>query len=178
MVELAIKIEIDVLKKPIGKQDHYPACYGGINFYKFNKNDSVNISKNIISKKNLSIILSNSLLFWTGITRSADTILKKQNSNHKKNTKILNEIRDITMNVKKLFEYKKLDIEGLGKQMDRSWKLKKNLANGITNNKLEAAYSIALKNGAIGGKILGAGGGGFILFIAKKKIPYSDRKES
>lgn len=178
----ACKIEIDHCKEPIGKQDQYAATYGGINLICFRPDDTVivnrvNCSLEIIDELNKSI-----LLFFTGITRSASTTLLDQNLNMDIPYK-----RDI---IKKMIElaYKMKDqlengnLSNFGKMLDENWKLKASLTSNITNSQINRWYKIGLENGALGGKILGAGNGGFLMFFApsschkKIKLALNDLK--
>ena len=178
--ELAYKasqIEIKILKKPIGIQDYYPAVYGGLRYYKFKDNNQIEISKNLISNRQFSILSKSILVFWSGVTRSADKILKKQNLKSKTNKLILDELKSLTNEVSYMFYNKRLKVKVLGEKMDEAWKLKKRLSSGITNKLINIAYNTAKKNGAYGGKILGAGGGGFLLLIADNSCHKEIEKE-
>ena len=178
--ELAYKasqIEIKILKKPIGIQDYYPAVYGGLRYYKFIDNDQIEISKNLISNRQFSIFSKSILVFWSGVTRSADKILNKQNLKSKTNKLMLDELKSLTNEVSYMFYNKRLKIKLLGEKMDEAWKLKKRLSTGITNKLINIAYNNAKKNGAYGGKILGAGGGGFLLLIADNSCHKKIEKE-
>tara|TARA_Y100001970_G_scaffold149443_1_gene183385 strand:+ start:25507 stop:26499 length:993 start_codon:yes stop_codon:yes gene_type:complete len=169
LAEIAAKIEINILKKPIGKQDHYPAALGGFNYYKFLKNDRV-ISKKIdINNKEINNIFDNLLTFWTGKTRDAEKVLKEQNKNYKKNNNNLNEIKKITDLTFLDYRKKNMNISLLGNAIHNSWILKKQLAKNISYPKINYLYNLALKEGAYGGKISGAGAGGFLNLIVPKK---------
>ncbi len=163
----ACHIEIDILKKPIGKQDQYIAAYGGFQYIQFNSDESVYVDP-IICLSDTKFNLGNKLLlFYTYKTRSADPILAKQTKNLTtsaikrktmgKMVKIAWEMRETLRNN---------DIHSFGKQLHENWILKRKMAEGVTNDQIDRWYSVALKNGAVGGKILGAGGGGFLLFYA------------
>lgn len=169
--ELAINacdIEIRKCHKPIGKQDQYAAAYGGLNFIEFNSNGEVNVSPIIIKQNKLEELEDNLLLMYTGITRSADLVLKDQNNNISKGMSAATS--DLKLMVELAKELKKSltegDINKFGEILDENWNLKKKLSKQISNPKIEQWYNLGKKNGAIGGKILGAGGGGFLLFYA------------
>jgi D-glycero-alpha-D-manno-heptose-7-phosphate kinase len=162
----ACQIEIDILNEPIGKQDQYAAAYGGINCIRFDKDETVSVNPIICKKETKDFFNKNLLLFYTGITREACEVLSDQ----KKNT--INKINNL--NSMKLFieDFKKILSEGknlpqIGKMLNESWMLKKGMSDKISNKFIDDKYKIALENGAIGGKVLGAGGGGFLLFFCE-----------
>lgn len=168
----ACNIEIDILGEPIGKQDQYIVAYGGFQFIQFNKDGAVYIDPVICGKRTKEGLQNNFMLFYTGMTRRANTILseQKENSSGKK----INELRvlkELAYRSKKILETDKT-LDEFGHLLDESWKVKKSLAAGITNPKIDGLYNAAKKAGALGGKILGAGGGGFLLLyvpVTKKK---------
>jgi len=157
----ACDIEINICKKPIGKQDQYIAAYGGFCEIKFLKDDTVVVTKIPISDSNRRTFSSNLSLFFTGITRKSSSILIEQKQNIDKNINDLDIIKSfakISMNHILNDEYEKI-----GYLLNESWNIKKKLSSNISNPVLDNMYSKAIDNGAIGGKILGAGGGGFLL---------------
>ncbi len=169
LAEEASHIEINILKRPVGKQDHYSAAYGGLNIFKFNSNETVNVNK-IQLNNNISKNINNSLIsFWTGISRNSSNILKKQKKNSLKNTRQLIKLRDQVMETKNILIKKDYKIEQLGMLMTEGWRIKKNLTNNISNRKLDKIYNEAINSGSLGGKLAGAGGGGFFLFVCKKE---------
>ncbi len=168
IAKTASNIEMNILKKPIGKQDHYAAAIGGLNYFKFNDDETVNI-KNIKSTY-LKKIFNNSLFFWTGDSRHAEDVLSDQGKNKNRNIKNLKLLRDLSNKYKENNNFKLLSINKFASDLKQSWILKKQLSNKITNTKIEKAYNIALDNGALGGKILGAGNGGFLFVIANNKF--------
>ena len=173
------KLEIDILKCPIGKQDQYAAVFGGMKLYTFNTNDTVAIESIEISQNEISKLYSNLHLVFTGIMRKSSTILSEQNKNTEANIEHLKEMSNMPIDLKKIIEKK--EYRKLGKYLDTAWKYKKHLANGITNMEINELYEQGIKNGALGGKLLGAGGGGFILFYVppeKKDFFISNIKKS
>jgi D-glycero-alpha-D-manno-heptose-7-phosphate kinase len=162
----ACKIEIDILKKPIGKQDQYIAAYGGLEYIQFNADDSVYVDPIICLSQTKREVEKNLLLFYTGITRSADPILSKQNQNMKSHTKQQAMKTMVTYADKLRRDLNKNNSSSFGTLLHKNWLLKKNMADGISTPHIERLYTLAKKNGAIGGKLLGAGGGGFLLFYA------------
>lgn len=163
----AANIEMNILNKPIGKQDHYAAAIGGFNYFKFMKDESVLIKK--INSIFLKKIFDNSLFFWTGDSRNAEDVLSDQLKNKNKNSENLSKIKDLSDKYKKIYKLKLFSIKQFATDLNFSWNLKKKLSGKISNDKIDKAYETALINGASGGKILGAGNGGFLLIIANKK---------
>lgn len=168
IAEIACKIEIDILNEPIGKQDQYISAVGGITEFKFNSDNSVGTSSLNINDSNLKNLEESLLLFFTGYTRSASKILadqnKKTNVSNKDMINNLNEVKEMGQKVREVLESNNIDEFGL--IMNDHWETKKKRSSGMTNKSIDNCYSNALKNGAIGGKLVGAGGGGFLLFQA------------
>lgn len=170
LAQYACETEIIKLGYPIGKQDQYASAYGGLNFYQFHKNGQVTVEPIKISPKKKRELDQNLVLFYTGITRSANDILEKQKINIKKSPNTVSVIKkmvDITFEMKKTLE--KNNIKKFGELLHKSWSLKQSIADGITNTTIDKYYKIGIKNGALGGKLLGAGGGGCLLFYCEKK---------
>lgn len=170
LAEKACKLEIDILGQPIGKQDQFAAAYGGINHFVFNSDSSVTVEKITLSQKTLKEFQDSLLLFFTGVNRFASEILKEQKKNieiDKTKQERLEEMVAMTYLLRK--DLKKGNITSLGKYLHENWLLKRALTSTITNNTFDEIYNLALKNGAIGGKILGAGGGGYFLFYCPKE---------
>jgi len=165
LAEEACKIEIDILKSPIGKQDQYIAAFGGLQFIEFN--DCVKVEDIKLSEVDKQKLSGNLLLFYTGITRSSNAVLKEQNTNINSNSLILRKIRELAFQGKENIENG--DFDKLGDLLHYSWELKKQLANGITNGVIDKIYQKALDSGATGGKVTGAGGGGFLLLYVPKE---------
>jgi len=168
LAELACEIEIEHLKSPIGKQDQYAAAMGGINFISFNANDSVSVTPMLMKKKVINGLQDNLVMFYTGEVRNANQILTEQTANSTKSDKI-NNLKQMC----RLAEDMKAELEGgnistFGDILNESWQLKKTLASGISSSYLDDIYETAMKNGAKGGKLLGAGGAGFFLFYCEK----------
>lgn len=166
LAEEAAHIEMDILKRPIGKQDHYAAAFGGLNYIRFNSDESVTI-RPIITKAQTEKTLFNSMLsFWTGISRPSETILEEQDKKNKKNAEKLIFMREQADRLMKLMYANNFSIDKFGRIMHEGWQIKRKLASKISNSTLDRYYSIAKANGAIGGKISGAGGGGFLNVLA------------
>lgn len=161
----ACRIEIDVLHEPIGKQDQYAAAFGGLNMYRFNRDGSVTAEPVLLSTEASERLERNLLMFYTGDMRSASRIL----SEHGKNVTSDSEKEQAQLEICKLTDelFRELNndnIDALGDIMNANWAHKRKLAKGITNPFIDKAYSDAISAGAAGGKLLGAGGGGFLLF--------------
>lgn len=166
----ACHIELDIIKDPIGKQDQYIAAYGGFRSIQFNQDDTVSIHLFNLSEEEKNEIVQNLLLLYTGDIRESSSILSEQKLNTKqgKITDYLEELRDMAINLREQLINDVHQIT-LGELMHKSWMIKKQLASGISNMKIDEHYQKALVNGALGGKILGAGGGGFMLLYCPKE---------
>ena len=171
----ACHIEINILKEPIGKQDQYASAFGGFHAYWFNKDGSVNVEPVMIKEEDLIELQSNILLFYLKQDRSASNILSIQNNNSKqgdqKTIDRLHKIKEIGLYTKKIFEKGKID--EFGSLLHEHWLTKKQLSKDISNSMIDEAYDTAMKNGATGGKVVGAGGGGFLLVYcsgSKRKL--------
>ncbi len=171
LAEQACFIEIGKLKEPIGKQDQYISAYGGITCFEFCKNGQVKVSPLKISKETLYNLEDNLLLFFTGYSRAASSILKEQNDKSKSNNRDmmanLDFVKELGMKSKVALE--KGDLNQFGELMNIHWEHKKRRSGNMSNPKIDEWYNMALKNGAVGGKLIGAGGGGFLMFYAKDK---------
>jgi D-glycero-alpha-D-manno-heptose-7-phosphate kinase len=168
LAEKACHIEIDRLSEPVGKQDQYAASYGGVNCYEFHPDDSVTVTPLSLSDDTLEEFELRVLMFSTGITRQAPEILKDQDSRTKtKSAEMianLHAIKQIGHESRAVLESGKLD--EYGKLLHEHWERKRRRSAMISNPRIDHWYDVALKNGAIGGKLIGAGGGGFLMFLA------------
>lgn len=163
------KIEIDICNEPIGKQDQYAAAYGGFNFIAFNQDDSVDVQPIIFPKTLQEQLQNNILMFYTGITRSASHILKSQSELLTSTTKTQEITKTMTSLAYQLRDsLHNQSIDTFGEVLHENWLLKKSLINEISSSHIDAWYNKAMKAGAIGGKLLGAGAGGFLIFYAHK----------
>ena len=171
LAELACHIEIDRLGEPIGKQDQYIAALGGLTCFTFHKNGKVTAIPLKISMKTMFELEDNLLLFFTGFSRSASGILKDQNVKSQQND--VDMIANLHF-VKELGLRSKEALEGgntvlFGELMHEHWEHKKRRSGGMSNSQIDEWYRLAMNNGAIGGKLVGAGGGGFLMFMAKDR---------
>lgn len=176
IAEMAYDIEAEITNNSLGKQDHYICAYGGLNFIKYLKNE-ISISPINLNLINHKLFFSNLLLIWTGKNRSASEVLQDQKKNKKENFSKLKKINALSENFKETILRKNLDIKKLGSIIDKSWILKKKLSVQITNDEIDQIYKMTKKKGAYGGKLLGAGNGGFILILASQKNKLSIKKK-
>ncbi|MEO9307230.1 MAG: GHMP kinase [Nitrososphaera sp.] len=167
IVRIACDIEINRLKKPIGKQDQYFAAYGGLSYFKFNPDESVRIERLNHNRSTVVDLQNNILCFYTGVGRNSHDILLNQQNQIKNNLIFLHEIRDLADTARSLL--KKGDITKFGEMLNTGWELKKKLSSNISSNLIDLYYKKAIKAGALGGKINGAGGGGFLTFYCEKR---------
>lgn len=178
IAEAACDMEINILKNPIGKQDQYAAAFGGLNYYQFNKNGTVDVEPVLLNHEAFKQLEKNLIMLYVGGEHNASEILKEQSKNmvsaadkeagQKK-------IVELTHQLKHELEHDNID--AVGKILDENWQIKKTLASGISNPKFDEWYDRAIKAGALGGKILGAGGSGFFLFYVPEKNQSKFRKE-
>lgn len=163
----ACTVEIDRLHEPIGMQDQYAAAYGGMNYIRFSSDGSVQVDPIVMPAGARAEIERHLVLFYTGITRKASTILAEQKKNISDATRF-----DVLRRMRDQADYLRAElgagnIAALGTLMHEGWELKKQMASGVSSSNLDEIYTRALGAGAIGGKLLGAGGGGFFLFYCE-----------
>ena len=171
LAEQACQVEIDILKEPIGKQDPYIAAYGGLTCFRFLPDGKVQAWPLKINQDTQHGLEDNLLLFFTGFSRKASDILEEQNEKSKKGDK---NITDNLHFVKELGEKSKDalesgDLKQFAEIMNTHWEYKKCRSNNMSNARINEWYELARKNGALGGKLIGAGGGGFLMFYAENK---------
>lgn len=169
LAQEACRIEIDILGEPIGKQDQYIAAYGGLKHFYFKPNDDVLVEPLIVRQERIARLQDNLMLFYTNITRDAGSIFRELKTRSQDNFSGLRDLKGLAGELKILLEDFGKDDDEFGRLLRRGWELKKRLAGGITNQTIEDCYQAALSAGALGGKILGAGGGGFLLLYCKKE---------
>jgi len=180
LAEQACHLELEILGEPIGKQDQYIAALGGITCFEFGTDDSVRAYPLAISEETSFNLEDNLLLFFTGYSRSASAILKEQNDKSKESDKDMTDnlhfIKDIGIQSKRALESENLD--EFGRLMNVHWQHKKRRSKGMSNPKIDEWYDCAMANGALGGKLIGAGGGGFLMFYAgdKARLRHSMRE--
>ncbi len=166
----ALNIEQNLIKENVGSQDQVAAAFGGFNKINFKENGEIYVEPIIISKKNYSKLEESVLLFFTGFTRIGPNIQKDVKSKLKMNSSSLFDMQQISDQALKILYKKNFSVKEFGNLLNIQWDLKKSLSNKITNPVIDNLYKKAMKLGSYGGKILGAGGGGFIMFVVDKKI--------
>jgi len=171
LAEEACSIEMEKLKRPVGKQDQYMAAYGGINKLKIGKNGKVSVKQLDLSQAFIRDLENSLLIFYTGIRREEKQILKSQsqatNRNNKRVIENLHLIKSIGRSIERSLI--KSDIDSIGKLMHEHWMSKRKLSSSISSSRIDYLYELGIKNGALGGKIMGAGGGGFLLFCCPER---------
>lgn len=169
LAEEACHIEIDVLQEPIGKQDQYMAAFGGITCLTFEKNGDVLVEPLAISAETMDQLESNISLFYTGIERSASEILSEQDEKSKKDDPAmidnLHKIKEIGLETRSALERGNAD--ELGRLFHVHWETKRERSSKMTDPFIDECYETARRNGALGGKLIGAGGGGFLMFYCR-----------
>jgi D-glycero-alpha-D-manno-heptose-7-phosphate kinase len=161
----ACRLEIDVLKKPIGRQDQYAAAYGGLNFIRFYEDSSVTVEPVVCRPETLDALESHMLVLYTNTSRKADTILKQQQESTPKHTLVLRRMREIAEQMRIALS-ESHSLQDFSDLLAEGWRLKASLGCGITNGQINEMYDAARNCGAWSGKLLGAGGGGFLLLLA------------
>lgn len=163
----ACRIEIDILGKPIGIQDQYIAAYGGLRFLRFHTDGSVTVEELDLDPNVKRRLNQNLMLFWTGIQRNASDILAEQKAQMDDHMPYLREVKALALEARASLLAGEID--ELGRILHRNWELKKQFASRITNPQIDDMYATALGAGALGGKIAGAGGGGFLLLYCPRE---------
>jgi D-glycero-alpha-D-manno-heptose-7-phosphate kinase len=173
LARMACKIEIECLGKPIGKQDQYIVAYGGLRFIRFLHDDTVVMEKIALSESERRRFNQLLMLFYTNTARSSETILTEQRERIKDRMSVLRELKGMAYEGRKLLETG--DFDSFGCLLDESWQLKKTLASKVSTIEIDEIYTRAKQAGALGGKITGAGGGGFLLLYCPRELQYEVR---
>ncbi len=171
LAQEACRIEIDILGKPIGRQDQYIAAYGGLCAFEFRPDDTVGVERLTLEPSAKRRMESNLLLFFTNIVRKASSVLTEQRERINDTIEYHDAIKELAVEVRAALAEGTFDV--IGSALHRNWELKKQLANGVTNEGIDAMYALAQAGGALGGKIAGAGGGGFLMLYCR--TPEHDR---
>ena len=174
LAEEACEIEINRLCRPIGKQDQYIAAYGGFNYIRFNKDESVAVTPINMERRTINMLKNSLMLFYTGLNTGSDGILMEQRYKIPSNVSILDEMVELSKDLYKLMFLGNL--KDFGEILHEGWVRKQKLSTNITNVDIDNAYNRAIKAGATGGKILGSGGGGFLLLCCEEKNQDEVRK--
>lgn len=165
---MASRIEVDILGRHIGKQDHYAAAYGSLNVFTFHKDGTVSVDPVFYKPETKETIENNMMLFYTAIKRDASQVLKAQNMKTEENRHILSEMKSLIDPLRKILS-SGCDLHDFGSILHRGWLLKKSITDEISSSDIDRYYEKAMSAGALGGKLLGAGGGGFLLFYVEPK---------
>lgn len=165
LAKLTCQIEIDVLRSPIGRQDQYAAAFGGLNYIRFNPDDSVDVEPVPCKAETLAELERHVLLLYTGQTRAANGILKQQAEATASRRRVLREMRDLASALRETL-CGRADLDEFACLLHTGWELKRSIGCGISNAGIDEWYAAARRAGARGGKLLGAGGGGFLLLLA------------
>ena len=172
LAEQACHVEINLLKEPIGKQDQYIAAFGGITCFTFRRDGTVEAEPLALAEDTRNALADNLLIFFTGYARSASEILRDQDTRTKKNDTSmidnLHYVKDIGLRSKAALE--RGELTAFGRLMHEHWEHKRKRSSGMSNSKIDDWYNLGMDSGAIGGKLIGAGGGGFLMFYAEEKV--------
>jgi len=166
LAQIAINIEQNILGESVGSQDQTAAAYGGLNIINFHQNDSIDVRSIILSKDRQEEFHSHLMLFFTGFSRIANEIAKSKIENFKNTYQQLVEIRQMVDYATEILGNNQVPLIEIGKLLHHSWQLKRTLSNKVSTLEIDHIYDLARSAGASGGKLLGAGGGGFILLFA------------
>lgn len=171
LAELACTIEIDILGEPVGKQDQYIAAHGGITAFRFLRDGSVKVEPLAIREETRQDLGDNLILFFTGFSRSASAVLRDQDERSKKrNVDMIENLHYVkSLGTKSREALEGGDLRAFAELMNEQWQWKKRRSSGMSNGSIDEWYQLAMRNGAIGGKLIGAGGGGFLLFYAENR---------
>jgi D-glycero-alpha-D-manno-heptose-7-phosphate kinase len=171
LAEAACEIELDLLKEPIGKQDQFIAAYGGLTCFTFDRSGEVLAEPLRASHETVATLEDNLATFFTGFTRSASAILQDQDTRSKQHDQAMIEnlhvVKQLGLDSRRLLEQG--DLGGFADIMHTHWELKKRRSQGMSNSQIDEWYELGRRNGALGGKVIGAGGGGFLLFYCENK---------
>jgi D-glycero-alpha-D-manno-heptose-7-phosphate kinase len=162
----AASIEVEILQRTMGKQDHFASAYGGFNIFTFNSDETVTVEPVFYNKESIKNLESNLILFYTKLKRDASEILKSQDRETINKREILTRMRDLVPNLEQVLSNGS-DLNLFGKILNEGWNLKQSLTGDISSSEINNYYEKALEAGALGGKLLGAGGGGFLLFYVE-----------
>ncbi len=168
LASAAAHIEVDILGRTIGKQDHFAAAYGNLNVFTFHSNEQVTVEPVFYSPEVLHSLEQNLLLFYTHLKRDASQVLQNQDKETPNNREVMRRMRDLVTPLREVLSIGK-NMNSFGKILHQGWEMKRTLFKGISSSKIDEYYNKALKAGALGGKLLGAGGGGFLLFYVEPK---------
>ena len=165
-----------MLKQPIGKQDQYAAAFGGLNLLRFNSDGGVSVEPVRVKNGTLGKLFDNVMMFWTGHQRDTDQVLAEQKTNTPKKANFLLTMREHAHQLHTMAINGGFDPGSFGRILNETWQLKRQLASTISNGQIDAWYDLAMRAGAEGGKLCGAGGGGFLLFVVRTECRQAVRE--
>lgn len=168
LAEEASHVEIEMLGRPIGKQDQYAAAFGGLNYITFNSNGRVHLDPLWLPNSGADALFDNSMLFWTGMQREAEDILREQRAMISDTADTLVKMREMAAECRDALLVIHEDLRRFGTIVDSGWRAKRSLASKISSLQIDDCYARALEAGALGGKIAGAGGGGFLYLVVPR----------
>lgn len=166
----AINLEQNIIGEAVGSQDQTAASFGGLNLIEFSKQKTFEVRELTISKERINMLQENLLLCFTGFSRTAEKIAKTQIEVTKNKKKELDMMIELLKQAKEVLLNDKISMDHFGRLLNEQWAIKKSLTNNISNSQIDEIYQAGINSGAIGGKLLGAGGGGFMIFYAKKRF--------
>jgi D-glycero-alpha-D-manno-heptose-7-phosphate kinase len=171
----AAHIEVERLGRNIGKQDHFAAAYGNLNIFSFHQNGKVTVDPVFYHPETKRHVESRLMLFYTALKRDASQVLKEQRDNTQEKRMVLDAMRDLVEPLRDVLIHKE-NPSRFGEILHESWQMKRSLTGGISSPEIDKYYQIALSSGAVGGKLLGAGGGGFLLVYVEPEHQAAVRK--
>ena len=175
----AAELEVDILGRTMGKQDHFISSYGNLNVFTFHPNEKVTVEPVFYQNKTREALEKNLIMFYTSLKRDASEVLDAQNKSTSSKFEVLQEMRDLVPTLRDVLLSGK-DLSRVGSILDKGWELKRSITTQISNSVIDDYYKKACDAGALGGKLLGAGGGGFLLFYVepqKRKNVMASLKE-
>ena len=175
LAKTAIHLERDVLKESVGLQDQIFASYGGFNHVRFSGNDNFNVERINVNETLMKELSENLVMYYTGMTRRASDIEEVKLKKIDKNISCLDRMYECVDEARNILSTGE-SLDDIGHLLNESWQLKRSLSDDVTNSHIDEAYQLGLDNGALGGKLLGAGGGGFLLFYVPKRSQKQFRK--
>ena len=177
LAEEACHVEIDLLGEPIGKQDQYAAAYGGVNMFRFRAGGGVTVEHQSLTNTVRDELFGATMLFWTGHQRDASSVLTEQRDNTADRLAHLKSLRDQAEDLRYLISNGDFSVAAFGQLLHEGWALKRGLASGVSNSQIDEWYERARSAGAAGGKVCGAGGGGFLMFVVPSERQADVRAE-
>lgn len=171
----AIHVEQNIIKENVGSQDQISAAYGGFNRIEFNRNDTFSVSPVIVPPERMKELQDHLMLFFTGLSRIASDVAKSKINNIRYHENELHRMHEMVGEAINLLQDPRVPLEQFGELLDEHWKYKRSLADTVSNSDIDGIYEAAMAGGASGGKLLGAGGGGFMLLFVRPELQHEVR---